>query len=84
MPGQEGTETPARAWPPQPVPFDRFDAASINALTASLETVDCRSVCAVFEQAFAAARAQGQSDHMPVLQLLAGATSIVLWDWDWD
>jgi len=78
MPGQEGTETPARAWPPQPVPFDRFDAASINALTASLETVDCRSVCAVFEQAFAAARAQGQSNHMPVLQLLAGATSIVL------
>lgn len=60
------------------MPFDHFDAVAINALTASLGTVDCRSVCTVFEQAFAAARAQGQSDHTPVLQLLAGATSIVL------
>ncbi len=78
MPDEEETETPARAWPPQPVPFDQFDAAAINALTASLGTVDCRSVCTVFEQAFAPARAEGQFNHMPVLQLLAGATSIVL------
>ncbi len=66
------------AWPPQPVPVNHFDAAAINALTASLRTVDCRSICAVFEQAFMTARAESQPDHVAVLQLLAGATSIVL------
>ena len=78
MPEEEGAEAPARAWPPQVVPFGHFDVAAINALTSSLETVDCRSLCTVFEKAFVIARAEGPSDHMVVLQLLAGATSIVL------
>lgn len=78
MPDEEGNEVPARAWPPQPVPFDHFDLAAINDLTASLGTVDCRSLCTAFEKAFVAARAEGQSDQMPMLQVLAGASSIVL------
>ena len=78
MSDKESAETPTRAWPPKAVPFEQFDMVAINALTASLATIDCRSVCTVFEQAFVAARTQGQSDYMPVLQLLAGATSIVL------
>ena len=55
-----------------------LDAAAINALTVGLETLDCRSLCTVFEKAFLTARAEGRSDHAAALQLLAGATSIVL------
>jgi len=67
-----------RVWPPQFVPFDRFDVAAINALTATVKTVDSRSLHTLFEEAFEAARAAGRSDQVAVLQLLAGATSIVL------
>jgi hypothetical protein len=69
---------PERTWPPRLVTLDQFEVAAINDLTASLQTVDCRSLQTLFEGAFGAARAEGRREQLTVLQLLAGASSIVL------
>lgn len=77
MPDDAITDPPERTWPPRLVTLDQFEIAAINNLTASLQTVDCRSLQTLFEVAFQAARADSR-EQLSVLQLLAGATSIVL------
>jgi len=78
MPDERHADAAGNASPPRLVTLDQFDAAAINDLTASLGTVDCRSLYTLLEGAYGAARAEGQSGYMVVLQLLATATSIVL------
>ncbi len=78
MPEEVSADAAGDTWPPRLVALDQFDAAVINNLTASLGTVDCRSLHTLFEGVFGTARAEGRSNHLSMLQLLAGATSIVL------
>ncbi len=78
MPDERNANAAGSVRPTQVVTLDQFNAAAINDLTASLGTVDCRSLYTLFEGAYGTARAEGQSGHMAILQLLATATSIVL------
>jgi len=78
MPDERNADAAGNARPTRLVTLDQFEAAAINDLTASVRTVDCRSLYTLFEGAFGTARAEGQSCRMAVLQLLASATSIVL------